>query len=103
MTHLSPSSNSLAYFFPCTTVCVSNRVGFLQVAEQRRAALELRALLSTSSAGIAFERRCDVREAVMNFLRDEMPEALPRGRHLLAGTAAGKPVALSQERLEEVG
>src|SRR3546814_16813334 len=76
------------------------RVAILQVTEHRPEALELRALLSASNAGLAFDLRCDVREAVMNFLRDEMPEALPRGRHLVAGTAAGKPVALSQERLE---
>src|SRR3546814_19633879 len=79
------------------------RVAILQVTEHRPEALELRALLSASNAGLAFDLRCDVREAVMNFLRDAMPEALPRGRHLVAGTAAGKPVALSQERLADVG
>src|SRR3546814_17011252 len=79
------------------------RVAILQVTEHRPEALELRALLSASNAGLAFDLRCDVREAVMNFLRAEMPEALPRGRPLVAGTAAGKTVALSQDRLEEVG
>src|SRR3546814_20845587 len=54
------------------------RVAILQVTEHRPEALELRALLSASNAGLAFDLRCAVREAVMNFLRDAMPEAIGR-------------------------
>jgi small-conductance mechanosensitive channel len=58
------------------------RVAIVQVTEQRADALELRGLLSARNAAVAFDLRCDVREAVMTFLRTEMPEALPRMRQL---------------------
>src|SRR3546814_10986707 len=123
MKRLLPRSTHTVTLFPDTTLFRSDiarirkkveenaasnprwdkRVAILQVTEHRPEALELRALLSASNAGLAFDLRCDVRAAVMNFLRDEMPEALPRGRHLVAGTAAGNPVALCQDRLEDVG
>lgn len=54
------------------------RVAILQVTEHRQGALELRGLLSARNAGIAFDLRCEVREAVMTFIRTEMPEAIPR-------------------------
>lgn len=57
------------------------RVAILQVTEHRPEALELRGLLSARNAGIAFDLRCEVREAVMDFLRREMPHALVRVRN----------------------
>ncbi|CAN5164193.1 hypothetical protein BH10PSE12_BH10PSE12_24780 [soil metagenome] len=59
------------------------RVAIVQVTEHRAEALELRGLVSARNAAVAFDLRCEVREAVMSFLRTEMPEALPRGRQLL--------------------
>lgn len=56
------------------------RVAIVQVTEHRPDALELRGLLSARNAAVAFDLRCEVREAVMDFLRTEMPEALPRRR-----------------------
>lgn len=56
------------------------RVVGLQVTDTAADHLELRALVSAADAGKAFDLRCDVREAMMAFLRDEMPEALPRRR-----------------------
>ncbi|AOF95439.1 mechanosensitive ion channel family protein [Sphingobium sp. RAC03] len=56
------------------------RVVLLQVTDHRADALELRCLLSARNAGVAFDLRCDVREAMLDFLRTEMPEALVRGR-----------------------
>lgn len=56
------------------------RVAILQVTEHRPEALELRGLLSARNAGIAFDLRCEVREAVMDFLRTQMPDALVRTR-----------------------
>lgn len=56
------------------------RVAILQVTDHRADALELRGLLSARNAGIAFDLRCEVREAMMTFLRTEMPEALVRSR-----------------------
>ncbi len=59
------------------------RVAILQVTDHRADALELRGLLSARNAGIAFDLRCEVREAMLKFLRDEMPQALVRGRQKL--------------------
>jgi small-conductance mechanosensitive channel len=59
------------------------RVAILQVTEHKADALELRGLLSARNAGIAFDLRCEVREAVMEFLRTQMPEALVRSRQRL--------------------
>ncbi|MFZ2994925.1 mechanosensitive ion channel family protein [Sphingobium sp.] len=56
------------------------RVVLLQVTDHRADALELRCLLSARNAGVAFDLRCDVREAMLDFLRTEMPEALVRSR-----------------------
>lgn len=59
------------------------RVAMLQVTDHRADALELRGLLSARNAGMAFDLRCEVREAMMHFLRSEMPEALVRSRQRL--------------------
>lgn len=56
------------------------RVAILQVTDHRADALELRGLLSARNAGVAFDLRCEVREAMLDFLRAEMPEALVRSR-----------------------
>jgi hypothetical protein len=42
--------------------------------------IELRALMTAKDASTAFDLRCDVREAMLRFIRDEMPEAMPRQR-----------------------
>ena len=56
------------------------RVAIVQVTDHRADAMELRGLLSARNAGVAFDLRCDVREAMLTFLRTEMPEALVRSR-----------------------
>ena len=38
---------------------------------------------------IAFDLRCDVREALLKYIREEMPEAIPRNRLLMAADPAG--------------
>ena len=43
-------------------------------------AIEVRGLMTAKDASTAFDLRCEVREAVLTFLRTEMPEALPRTR-----------------------
>jgi len=53
----------------------------LQVTEMRVDAIEVRALMTARDASLAFDLRCDVREAMLAFIRDEMPEALVRRRH----------------------
>jgi small-conductance mechanosensitive channel len=61
------------------------RVCGLQVTEIHVDRMELRCLVSAADASLAFDLRCDVREAMMRFLVDEMPDALPRRRMELVG------------------
>jgi small-conductance mechanosensitive channel len=69
------------------------RVVGLQVTDVRPDVMELRALVSAADAGRAFDLRCDVREAMMAYIADEMPEALPRRRAELSGELAGRSLA----------
>ncbi|WP_294394425.1 mechanosensitive ion channel domain-containing protein [uncultured Sphingomonas sp.] len=56
----------------------------LQVTDTKPdGAMELRGLMTAKDASQAFDLRCAVREAMLAFIRDEMPEALPRRRALL--------------------
>ena len=54
----------------------------LQVTDTKESVVELRAIMSASSAGQAFNLRCEVREKMIEFLKREHPEALPRQRQL---------------------
>lgn len=64
------------------------RVAIVQVTDHRADAMELRGLLSARNAGEAFDLRCEVREAMLAFLRMEMPEALARSRQRMEGEVA---------------
>ena len=63
------------------------RVCGLQVTETYVDHIELRCLVSARDAALAFDLRCDVREAMMAFLAAEMPGALPRRRNEMVGPA----------------
>ncbi|OWK32755.1 mechanosensitive ion channel family protein [Sphingomonas mucosissima] len=65
------------------------RAFVLQVTDTKPEAIEIRVLATAKDAPTAFDLRCDIREAMLAFIRDEMPEALPK--HRLA------PAALSAE------
>lgn len=52
----------------------------LQVVEATDKALQLRALMSARNSSDAWDLRCEVREKVIEFLQQKMPEALPRYR-----------------------
>jgi small-conductance mechanosensitive channel len=56
------------------------RVVNLQVSDAREAVVEVRLLVSARNAPQAWDFRCEVREAMIAFLRDHHPEALPRRR-----------------------
>lgn len=56
------------------------KVKVLQVTEAKERTLELRALVGAADAGAAWELRCDVREKMIEFIRDNYPESLPRFR-----------------------
>jgi small-conductance mechanosensitive channel len=68
------------------------RTVVLQVTDADARSVELRALVSATSAGAAFDLRCEVREKLIAFLRDECPQALPRER---AAIALSRPAAES--------
>jgi len=56
------------------------RVQAVQVTDTAPDYMEVRLLMSAKDAGTAFDLRCDIREAMMAFIRDEMPEAVARRR-----------------------
>ena len=56
------------------------RVVNLQVSDAKDHAIELRALVSARTSPLAWDLRCEVREKLIAFLRDEYPQALPRQR-----------------------
>jgi small-conductance mechanosensitive channel len=64
----------------------------LQVTDSKPdGTMELRGLMTAKDASTAFDLRCDVREAIYAFIRDEMPEALPRERLMRAPTGPAFP------------
>ena len=54
----------------------------LQVTDVKEDTIELRILVTARDASLAFDLRCDVREALIAFVAAEMPEALPRRRQM---------------------
>ncbi|WBH16542.1 mechanosensitive ion channel family protein [Sphingomonas radiodurans] len=52
----------------------------LQVTDTKPDAIEVRVLATAKDAPTTFDLRCDLREAMLAFIRDDMPEALPRRR-----------------------
>lgn len=64
------------------------RVCVLQVTDITERTVQLRALVSASDAGNAFDLRCDVREAMMAYIQREFPESLPQVRSPATGGAA---------------
>lgn len=56
------------------------KVRVLQVVDSNEKTMTLRALMSAKSAGAAWDLRCEVREKLLAFLRDQLPSSLPRSR-----------------------
>ena len=59
----------------------------LQVIDADQRTIELRALVSARNAPQSWDLRCEMREKLIAFIRDEMPEALPRERAILIPSA----------------
>jgi small-conductance mechanosensitive channel len=78
------------------------RVFNVAVTDFREQTMELRILISAADASRAFDLRCEMREAVIGFLRQTHPEALPRvrieGDDQSAKTEAA-PIGLARTRL----
>jgi len=52
----------------------------LQVIDTHPRSIELRAVVSARNAPQSWDLRCEIREKLLAFIRDEMPEAFPRDR-----------------------
>lgn len=68
------------------------RTAVIQVTGADGQTIEVRALVSASESGSAFDLRCEVREKMIAFLRENHPYCLPRLReehyqHAIAGVA----------------
>jgi small-conductance mechanosensitive channel len=62
----------------------------LQVTDIKQEVMELRALVTAADAGKTFDLRCGVREDLMGFIANELPEALPRHRLQASARDAGE-------------
>lgn len=56
------------------------RVNVLQVTNATEKTVEIRALMSAKDSGTAWDLRVHVREKLINFLKDNYPESLPKTR-----------------------
>ena len=56
------------------------RVALLQVVDTNERAMQIRVLVSAANASKSWDLRCRVREALIDFLQRQNPEALPRVR-----------------------
>jgi len=65
----------------------------MQVTSMDSCTIEVRALMTAANADKAFDLRCDVREGLLEFIRAEMPEALPRRRQLQVESEYSQVVA----------
>ena len=86
--YLDPSADIPRFRAKLSEVVTANprwdkRFFNVQVTDMKADAIEVRGLMTAKDAAIAFDLRCDVREAMLAFIRDEMPEAMPRGRLLM--------------------
>jgi small-conductance mechanosensitive channel len=60
----------------------------LQVVDSHPRTIELRALVSARTAPQSWDLRCEIREKLLAFIREQMPEAFPRERTTLSPSLA---------------
>jgi small-conductance mechanosensitive channel len=73
----------------------------LQVIDADSRTIELRALVSARNAPQSWDLRCEMREKLIAFIRDEMPEALPRERAILIPQGGGDDTEFMQRAAPE--
>lgn len=64
------------------------RVGGMQVVETLPDTIQLRLLMSAANSGDAWDLRCDLRESLLAWIRENQPEAIVRRRIETAGGSA---------------
>ncbi len=69
----------------------------LQVTDITDRVAQVRCLASARSAPVAFDLRCEIREKMLAFMRDECPEALPQDRVSLERNSAALPPSFMGE------
>lgn len=63
-------------------------VANLQVVDSHPRTIELRALVSARTAPQSWDLRCEIREKLLAFIREQMPQAFPRDRTTLSPSLA---------------
>jgi hypothetical protein len=71
-----------------TSTLWDRKVVNMQVTDFKNDTMEIRMLVSASTAGRVFDIRCEVREKMIAWLQKQHPQALPRRRAEL-GSAGG--------------
>jgi len=69
------------------------RVNILQVTNASERTIEIRALMSASNSSRAFDLRCDVREGLITFIRENYPDSFPQTRAMLKQENPDRPAA----------
>lgn len=59
------------------------RVKVLQITNASEKTIEVRALMSASSSGNAFDLRCNVREGLIKYVQENFPDSLPHSRAIV--------------------
>lgn len=65
------------------------RVNVVQVTDNKQNSIEVRFLMSARNSSQAFDLRCDVREKMIEFIRTNYPESLPKTRLEFNGKTEG--------------
>ncbi len=68
-----------------TTKLWDKRVGILQVTDVKEHTIELRALVSARNSSNAFDLRCYIRENLLKYISENMPQSLPQTRYQQSG------------------
>ena len=79
MTPIPPIREELTRFLSNHSLW-DKRVNVVQVTDNKENNIEVRLLMSARSSSQAFDLRCDVREAMIAFIRDNYPDSLPKTR-----------------------
>lgn len=67
------------------------RVKVMQITNFTEKTMEVRALMSASSSGNAFDLRCNIREGLITFVQKNFPGALPHHRTIIEGSPPASP------------
>ena len=84
MTPIEPLRAKLAEVLEASPLW-DRRVNALQVTDVKERTMEIRCLMSAVNSGKLFDLRCVVREALLAYVRDAVPNALPRDRQEVVG------------------